>query len=667
MKLIECYVSSFGKLKDFKYNFSQNLNVINEENGFGKTTFNIFIKSMFYGLEDSKRNVEDNERKKYKPWNSIEKFGGYVVFEKNGVNFKLERFFGNKESEDSGVLTDLTTGKVYTELSKIGQQLFGVDQEGFLYTTYFSQKDFTVKSNTSLTSKFNEVCSVQDSQSYDNAITKIKDRIKKYSYSGDRGLIPQLQRDIFAVEKEIARAVQAGESLEKLKLQLNELIDKKEIAIKEKSVLEEKLRVLVEREAYDKNKSVFERLSQQKTQLEIEKGQLLTVFNGCEVNKEELTACENCLSEISYLEERKNKCQKDLDELKSTLNTQNNKSTKTFSITLCLISVVCFVLGVAMSFVNLTICIISIVFGALLLVAGLFSLKKKDNHHLLNKLIEDKNVEINEIISIIENYTKSVTAFISKFNACKLSIEIAFEKIKQVYEKINEINKSLKFVNEQIESLSFVQPKESNANLTEQDSVENIKKLLETNNAHYIQLINNIASVNSLIKEREEESQNAVYLSIKKAEMQEQLEEYKDQLNTLKLTAKFLESADENLKIKYRAPIQKAYDKYLSIMTGGLSKANVDIDFNVSVEENGATWSTEYYSKGFRNLFEICKRFALIEVLFEKEKPFIMLDDPFCNLDNTKLNYATQLIKELSKEYQILYFICHDSRDIDNV
>ena len=119
MKLIECYVSSFGKLKNYKYNFNDNLNVINEQNGFGKTTLSIFIKSMFYGLEDSRRSVEENERKKYKPWNSTEKFGGYVIFEKNGTQYKLERFFGSKESEDDGKLTELSTGKIFTDVSNV--------------------------------------------------------------------------------------------------------------------------------------------------------------------------------------------------------------------------------------------------------------------------------------------------------------------------------------------------------------------------------------------------------------------------------------------------------------------------------------------------------------------------------------------------------------------
>ena len=62
MKLIECYISSFGKLKDYKLSFDNNLTVINRENAYGKTTLSIFIKSMFYGLDEAKRDVDKNTR-----------------------------------------------------------------------------------------------------------------------------------------------------------------------------------------------------------------------------------------------------------------------------------------------------------------------------------------------------------------------------------------------------------------------------------------------------------------------------------------------------------------------------------------------------------------------------------------------------------------------------
>ena len=55
-------------------------------------------------------------------------------------------------------------------------------------------------------------------------------------------------------------------------------------------------------------------------------------------------------------------------------------------------------------------------------------------------------------------------------------------------------------------------------------------------------------------------------------------------------------------------------------------------------------------------------RLSLIESLFEKEKPFIILDDPFVNLDEDKIQHAKELINNISKQYQIIYFACHESR-----
>ncbi len=123
-----------------------------------------------------------------------------------------------------------------------------------------------------------------------------------------------------------------------------------------------------------------------------------------------------------------------------------------------------------------------------------------------------------------------------------------------------------------------------------------------------------------------------------------------------------MNKADENLKVKYRAPLEASLNKYLSLISGNKRKALIDIDLNVTIEENGGAKQPEYYSKGEQNLFEICKRFALTDVLFTGEKSFIILDDPFYNLDDQKLKQALELIKKLSSEYQILYFVCHESR-----
>ena len=48
MKLLECHVDNFGKLSNFDYQFSDGLTVIQEPNGFGKSTLAAFIKVMLY-------------------------------------------------------------------------------------------------------------------------------------------------------------------------------------------------------------------------------------------------------------------------------------------------------------------------------------------------------------------------------------------------------------------------------------------------------------------------------------------------------------------------------------------------------------------------------------------------------------------------------------------
>ena len=50
--------------------------------------------------------------------------------------------------------------------------------------------------------------------------------------------------------------------------------------------------------------------------------------------------------------------------------------------------------------------------------------------------------------------------------------------------------------------------------------------------------------------------------------------------------------------------------------------------------------------------------------MYENHDTTIILDDPFSSLDEEKMLKAKELIKELSKYFQILYFTCHESREI---
>ena len=44
MKLIACHINNFGKLSDLNINFNDGVNVINQPNGWGKSTLAAFMK-----------------------------------------------------------------------------------------------------------------------------------------------------------------------------------------------------------------------------------------------------------------------------------------------------------------------------------------------------------------------------------------------------------------------------------------------------------------------------------------------------------------------------------------------------------------------------------------------------------------------------------------------
>ena len=104
------------------------------------------------------------------------------------------------------------------------------------------------------------------------------------------------------------------------------------------------------------------------------------------------------------------------------------------------------------------------------------------------------------------------------------------------------------------------------------------------------------------------------------------------------------------------------FEKYINIINGEKIDTSVDVKLNVQIKEQGEKKEIAYLSTGYRDLIGICMRFALVDALYENEKPFIILDDPFVNLDQEKLTKAINLLNEISKKYQIIYFICHESR-----
>ena len=172
---------------------------------------------------------------------------------------------------------------------------------------------------------------------------------------------------------------------------------------------------------------------------------------------------------------------------------------------------------------------------------------------------------------------------------------------------------------------------------------------------------------NQYNKQLEELQQQLDLQDEKQEELKDlQLAQEKDihKYNLLKVTQSFLQQAKEQFTARYMDPISAGFAKYYGMLTGDVSeKWIIDANINLRVKEKGELREVHSLSAGYQDLIGVCMRLALVDAMYQEEKPFLILDDPFVNLDQEKVIAGNELLQEVSKEYQVIYFTCHDSRN----
>lgn len=670
MRLIKCYVASFGKLKNYSVELSGGLNTVKQDNGWGKTTLAFFIKAMFYGLRDSKKSVSENERVKFKPWNSTEKFGGYLEFEKNGAEFRIERFFGNKAADDTVRLTDVRTGKDYSRTEDLGRRIFEIDEDGFLSTTFFLQKDFEIKGNASLTAKYNSVCEADDSISFEKALERLEVKAKTYKYRGEKGLIYDARNQLLRVNEEIERASAEELTLKTLKGELKALEEERESLLKETDELSVKISKAVKAEAFLQKKKVYRQYLSEREQVLSEKSGIEKTLNGNVPTAEELSVFGECYRDyidVSAKEKNLSASVAELDSIRK-IAPDKKQSGNTLPIILSVIGGILLVAGIPLYFLSSTVGIILAASGCALGAGALVSRAvapkkpKVGNDAGYDEVFNKKLAELEETAALKKELENRLTAYTGRYSMAELDFWQALDKLKEYSSEYNNLLGRLKNLERE---LSAIAEELNGVKNTENVgyNVEELRRQWNAKNALLVEKNNIFADKKARIVRYEEYVSCLPDLESKKKELEECGLRYKDEYELLTLTADYLKRADENLKTKYRAPLESSLNKYLSYITARpFDNARIDIDMKVTIEENGVLKSTDYYSEGYRNMFELCKRFALSDVLFTKEKPFMILDDPFTNLDDEKVREALSLVNKLSEDYQIIYLVCHESR-----
>ena len=175
----------------------------------------------------------------------------------------------------------------------------------------------------------------------------------------------------------------------------------------------------------------------------------------------------------------------------------------------------------------------------------------------------------------------------------------------------------------------------------------------------------NISTLNLDISDCETEAEKLDDLYAEKQQHEELLKKYKHDYALLMWAADLLKEADKHLKDRYIAPIKNNFISYAGLLETALGeKVTMTPNIEIRYERNGIERSEKHLSAGQRSICAFCFRMALIDNMYTEEKPFLILDDPFVNLDQKHMDRVKEMLKKLSEKLQLIYFTCHESRAI---
>ena len=206
MKLIHLYIENFGGLHQYELAFSDGLTVIQEENGFGKTTLAEFIRAMVYGFPRKAKTLEKSRRQKYSPWQGG-KFGGNLTFQLDGKNYRIERTFGATPKGDHFQVIDLETNRKTDRFTEdIGLEIFGLDSDSFERSTYMPQyREGGNLTTDSIRAKLGDLVEdTGDVGNFEKALTALKAKRSSYiPYRGNGGAVAEAASRITGLQNQL--------------------------------------------------------------------------------------------------------------------------------------------------------------------------------------------------------------------------------------------------------------------------------------------------------------------------------------------------------------------------------------------------------------------------------------------------------------------------------
>ena len=614
MIIKEIQLTNFGKFNHKNVSLEPGLNIIYGENEAGKTTLHTFIRGMLFGIEKQRGKASGRDvYSKYEPWENPSNYQGIMRIENDGTNYRIERNFNREHrlfrviNEDEGI--ELTEEQI--------EELFaGLDESCYYNTISISQLGSVTDKELEVILK-NYAANLGATKSMEIDIKEAfsdldiqKKKIITENKIGEEDIIKKSVKltteQLEITEREQHKIIS---SIEQKKENVNHLLEKK----KELSALDKKRLEELAKQNERKDKLYQDAISYTN---EVEKysNQLEQIKN----HKKEL--------ESSLLE-------KGIDShetMEALMDKIMNKSNMPVTFVILALAFV----GAAIGFV----------------VGNLQFITIKE--YYMRPAICMGIAFILFVLAIIR-YCFKKRHKKRKFEILK-ELRLTSDKLEAAKHEEIYVRRQLETKQEALNQTQEIIKQEENTQVSSDDYSDEIREI----EAQERTLNDGVSKAQFALEQKKE---NEIELEKRIEELKRRLENIKkakEEIHAIEEAKRNIEEIANEIRSSFGKRLNKQASYYMSKITNGkYDNITIDERLNITINNKKSLIPSSRLSKGTIEQVYMALRLAAADIIFEKDKKPILLDDAFVMYDNKRMGNTLKFMAESME--QVVLFSCH--------
>ncbi len=624
--------ASFGKLQNESLSFHDGLNVIYAPNESGKSTWCAFIRAMLYGVDSSERAKSGHlpDKLRYAPWSGAP-MEGSMELTANRCDITIVRSTKSKNAPmrefsatytGSNVKVDGLTGQ------NAGEMLTGVSRDVFRRSAFIAQGNVAVSGSPELEKRISSIVSTgEEHTSYSEADERLRAWQRKRRYNR-RGMLPELESSMAETRRRLEDMSGSIEDVDVLEHRLEQT--RQRCTELEEAVTESRKK---------QRKLALDRLNSGRAALRHRSDEHDAAMAELAEKRQALREGPFGNAELEELEERLGQ---DMETLRTLKQAGSIKHSPLPAIILFVIAVVA-----AAAYTLLDKLVFIIIAAVFTLGATLLFMKFSKAKNLARQALEERRLLLKEYrvnsateLSAALERQRRLCAELQAAEEAEISTRAAYEAARKRQDQLEEAA---------ISDLDFVSGSTEAAQLSRE---------LGRTRAEAERISAQIASINGRLAAMGD----PLVLSSSLSYMDEEHHKIQDEYDAISLAVETLREADTELQSRFSPELGKVAAEYMSLVTEGRYAdvfINRDFSARIRTADDTVAREAEYLSAGTLDLMYLAVRLAVCELaLPEGESCPLIIDDALVNLDESRLQQAMKLLREIAKKRQVILFSC---------